>query len=151
MAKKISVEDDRMMKRLGPMWQRIAKGEVDLSEYTDEEILSARIRMEDGRLAPKPAHLPERFVDEQVKRGFKVAQRKIREGADRSLDVYFDILKDKKASNADRMKAAQFFTDRQFGKEPIPVKVSGGDPVESLFKSILEDPNALLEDEDAEA
>lgn len=133
---------------LSPMWQRIARSEVDLGKYSDEEILTAQIRMADGRLAPVPKILPHSFIQEQVKRGMRVAEKKIRQGSDLALDVYLEVLGNKKAANADRMRAAQFFTDRFLGKDIVKVQVAEVDRIQSLFESILLDPDGLLDPPD---
>lgn len=140
-------DDSEVLSVLSPMWQRIARGEVDLSNYSDEEILAAQIRMADGRLAPAPRVIPETFKQEQVKRGFRVAEAKILEGSVEALKVYMEILKDDKAARRDRLKAAQFFTDRFLGKDVVKVAVASEDKIEMLFKSILEDPEGLVEEE----
>jgi hypothetical protein len=84
----MTVQQDRLMAVLSPMWRRIARGEVDLSQYSDEEILTGEIRMADGRLLPAPAELPDLFIREQIKRQLKQAQVKVRQGAMDALDVY---------------------------------------------------------------
>jgi hypothetical protein len=112
----VTVQQDRTLAMLSPMWQRIARGEVDLSLYTDDEILSAEIRMADGRLLPAPAVLPDLFIREQIKRGLRKAERSIRKGALTAIEVYEEILEDDMCEPKDRMTAAKFFTDRFLGK-----------------------------------
>ncbi len=147
-ARKLSAEEEGKLKLLSPFWQRVAYGQVDLNEFTDEEILTGKLRMEDGRRLPKPKVYPQIFLDEQERRGMRVAQRKISKGARKSLDVYYSILTDKTASNADRMKAAQFFSDKKYGRDPLPVKVQAVDDIEELFRGIAEHPEGLLPPED---
>lgn len=116
--------EERILAVLTPMWTRIARGEIDLSRYTDDEILTAQIRTADGRLLPPPASLPDRFIAEQVRRGMRKAQRRIREGAMKALDVYEDIMDDDLVEPKDRLKAGQFFLDRFLGKETQHVHVT---------------------------
>ena len=47
------------------------------------------------------------------------------------------------AFDSDRLKAAMFFTDRFLGKEVTRVLVTAEDPVETIFRQILADPNGL--------
>jgi hypothetical protein len=112
----MTVQQDRLMAVLSPMWRRIARGEVDLSQYSDEEILTGEIRMADGRLLPAPAELPDLFIREQIKRQLKQAQVKVRQGAMDALDVYSEIMNDEMQEAKDRLKAGQFFLDRFLGK-----------------------------------
>lgn len=119
--------EDWQRAALTPMWKRIADGQVDLSRYTDEEIETGRIRMEDGRLLPPPAAYPDTWVREQVKRGLRKAQAKIREGAMQALEVYEDIMLDDRAEDRDRLKAGEFFLTRFLGKETQHVVHHDGD------------------------
>lgn len=119
----MTVQQERALASLSPMWQRIAEGQVNLDQYTDEEILSGEICMADGRKLPAPPVLPEPFIREQVRRGFKVAQRQIREGAMDALGVYSDILNDRFAEDKDRIAAGKFFLERFLGKEAQHVHV----------------------------
>jgi hypothetical protein len=114
---------DRTLALLSPMWQRIARGEVDLSTYTDDEILSAQIRMADGRLLPTPAVLPDTFIREQVQREMRKAQKAIRRGALDALEVYETIMNDEEEAAKDRLKAGEFFLTRFLGKEAQHVHV----------------------------
>lgn len=145
MARRLSDEEQHKLRMLSPMWQRIARGEVDLSIYTDDEILTGKIKMEDGRKTPKPKVYPQTFIDEQVRRGLRVAQTKIRDGSLAGLEFMASLVQDKKASNADRMRAATFLIERQYGKEPQRVQVAQVDKIESLFQDLLNDPDGLLE------
>lgn len=112
---------------LTPMWQRIADGEVDLSRYTDEELETGEIRMQDGRTLPAPPTYPDTWVREQVKRGLRKAQRLVRVGAMDALEVYSEILNDDNAEDKDRLKAGEFFLTRFLGKEAQHVVVHDGD------------------------
>lgn len=109
---------------LTPLWQRIADGRVDLSAYSDREILSGNLLMEDGRTLPRPHVLPEVFIREQVKRGLASAERRIREGAMKALDVYEDILEDNLEEAKDRLKAGEFFLNRFLGSVPKEVRIT---------------------------
>lgn len=123
---------DQTTTPLTPMWQRIAAGEVDLARYSDEEILSGQIRMPDGRLLPTPPVFPEVWEREQVRRGLRKAQRQIRDGALRALEVYEEILEGGEGVEAkDRLKAAEFFTTRFLGKPDQHVHVHKANPDEA--------------------
>lgn len=132
--------DETTLAALTPMWQRIANGEVDLSKYTDEEILSGEIIMADGRRLPKPPDFPDTWVREQVRRGLRVAQRKIREGALEALEVYDDIMRNEEAEDKDRLKAGAFFLERFLGKPDQHVHVhdaNAEDAREVLIQRLL--------------
>lgn len=142
----MTVTEERALAVLTPMWQRIARGEIDLEQYTDEEILSGQITMADGRLLPKPPVLPELFIQEQEKRGLVVAREKIRDGALKSLDVQYDILMDPLSENRDRLVAAKMFQERFLGKADQRVHVhveSDQDPRDVLIQRLLLARNAV--------
>lgn len=126
-----------------PLWQRIASGEQDLSQYTDEEILTGQITMADGRKLPVPPSFPDRFLAEQIKRGLVKAERRIREGGLQAIEVFHDIMTDEDNPNGQRMEAARFFTDRFLGSEKQRVSVevqhhsSGRDPRDILLERLL--------------
>lgn len=148
--RKLSSSEEAKLPLLDPFWQRVTRGEVNLDQYTDDEILNVELRMPDGRVAPKPKVLPDTLEREQMRRSTSVAERKIREGADKAIDVYQAILDDATASPTERMKAAQFFADRRFGKDTVNVRVQQTtDPIQSLFHDLLSETGALL-DEDEE-
>lgn len=126
------------MALLSPMWQRIARGEVDLSVYTDDEILSGEIRMADGRLLPAPKEIPETMVREQIARGLRKAERQIRKNALLALEVYEEIMLDDTVEPRDRLKAADFFTTRFLGKDVQHVHVTTEDGPDAARERLTE-------------
>lgn len=135
----MTVMQERALAMLSPMWQRIARGEVDLSQYTDQEILSGEILMADGRKLPKPAVFPDTFLAEQKRRGLVVAERKIRSGAMDALDRYSEIMNSPLAEDRDILKAGEWFLTRFLGKpeQRLHVEMSGEDPREILLQRLL--------------
>lgn len=135
----MTVEQERALAALSPMWQRIARGEVDLSRYSDEEVLTGRIGMPDGRTLPQPAVYPDTWIAEQARRQVRKAERKIRENVINAIDVHEEIMLDDTLEPKDRLKAAAFFTDRFLGKDVqrIQVEQVGDDPRERLIQRLL--------------
>lgn len=144
MARKLSSADEKNMSLWGRTWQRIATGEIDLAQYTDEEILTGQIRMADNRLAPVPKAYPEVFQQEQVRRGMRQAQVKIQEGAQEAFDVYREIMHDTLAPRSDRLRAADFFSNRFLGKDVVKVQVAEVDKIEELFMDLLSEDDGLM-------
>lgn len=136
----MTVVDQQVLAVLSPMWQRIARGEVDLAQYSDEEILTAQIRMADDRVLPAPKVIPEVFLHEQRRRGFIVAERKVREGAMDALEVFSGILNDRFAEDKDRLRAGEWFLTRFLGKEAQHLHITheGQDPREALIERLLQ-------------
>lgn len=124
-------------------WRAVAEGKRLLEDLDDEEVFTGRLRGPKGHLGPRPQFYPQNFIDEQVRRSLSWAEEKIRDGARIAIDTLMEIMKNPQASDADRMKAAMFFTERFLGKEVQRVLVSAEDPVETLFRQILADPAGL--------
>ena len=124
-------------------WQAIATGERPLSELDDEEVFQGRLRGSDGRLCPRPAFYPQNFLDEQVKRSLTWSHDQIRMGVHDAINVFRTIMNDDTVAPADRLRAATFFADRFLGKDVQRVLVAAEDPVETLFRAILADPQGL--------
>lgn len=124
-------------------WRQIADGTLDPAEFDDEEIFSGRLRDSSGKLGPKPVLLPQAFIEEQQKRMIHWASDKVRESMKEVLNTIVEIATDPNQSAADRLKAAFWLAERFMGKVPEKLVLSAEDPVESLFKSILQDPNGL--------
>lgn len=124
-------------------WRDIADGTRDLSELSDEEVFSGKLRTASGAMGPRPAFYPQNFIDEQIRRSLDWASDEIRSGMREAIGVLRSIMNNENAAHADRMRAAMFFTDRFLGKEVQRVLVTAEDPVESLFRAILADPMGL--------
>lgn len=135
----MTVGQERVLAALSPMWQRIARGEVDLSRYSDEEVLTGRIGMPDGRTLPQPPVYPDTWIAEQARRQVRKAHRLIRENVITAIEVHEEIMVDDTLEPRDRMKAASFFTDRFLGKDVQRVQVEqvGDDPRELLIQRLL--------------
>lgn len=134
----------KAMQLLPAPWKEIANGSRPLEELTDDEVFQGRLRRSDGQLGPRPSFYPQNFIDEQIRRSLNWAQDEIRSGAREAISTLKEIMLNPRASDADRLKAAMFFTDRFLGKEVTRVLVSADDPVESLFRQILSDPSGLV-------
>jgi hypothetical protein len=133
----------RVIAQLPPAWKEIALGERPLDTLTDEEVFKGRLLRADGVLGARPSFYPQNFIDEQIRRSLDWANDEIRSGAREAILTLKEIMGNAEAADSDRLKAAMFFTDRFLGKEVQKVLITAEDPVESLFRNILEDPNGL--------
>jgi hypothetical protein len=129
---------------LPPKWREIADGSRPLEDLTDDEVFKGRLLQADGRYGPRPSFYPQNFIDEQIRRSLDWANDEIRSGAREAIMTLKEIMGNPEAADSDRLKAAMFFTDRFLGKEVTKVLITAEDPVESLFRSILEDPQGLM-------
>ena len=124
-------------------WRDIAEGKLDPSELDDEEIFSGRLRQTNGVLGPKPPLLPQPFIEEQQKRLLHWASQHVRSNLQDVLKTITEIATDPNNSAGDRLKAAFWIAERFMGKVPERLMIAAEDPVESLFRSILADPDGL--------
>lgn len=136
--------NQRVLAMLPPSWRDIATGERPLDDLTDEEVFQGRLKRSDGVLGPRPSFYPQNFIDEQIRRSLDWANDEIRSGAREAISTLKEIMTNPEAADSDRLKAAMFFTDRFLGKEVSKVLITAEDPVESLFRQILADPNGLM-------
>lgn len=135
--------NQKIMAQLPPSWRAIADGSRPLEELSDDEVFKGRIKRADGVLGPRPSFYPQNFIDEQIRRSLDWANDEIRSGARDAIATLKEIMTNPEVSPADRIKAAMFFTDRFLGKEISRVLITAEDPVESLFRQILADPEGL--------
>lgn len=142
MAVRATKTNRRVISMLPPSWRPIATGERSLDELTDKEVFEGRLLRSDGKLDARPSFYPQNFIDEQIRRSLNWANDEIRSGAREAIIVLKQIMMNGQ-NDADRLKAAMFFTDRFLGKEITRVMLSAEDPVESLFRQILADPEGL--------
>lgn len=127
-----------------PAWRDIATGVRAVEDLSDDELLGGYIiDPKSGRRCPRPSWYPQNFLDEQIRRSLDWAADEIRSGAREAINVFRSIMTDGTAADSDRLRAATFFTDRFLGKDVQRVIVASEDPVESLFRSILQDPAGL--------
>lgn len=141
--RKITKVETQRWALLPASWRAIADGSRVLSDLDDEEVQLGRLRDVTGRLGPKPTFYPQVFIDEQVRRALDFANDNIREGAREAMTVLREIMNNNQAFDSDRIKAATIFIDRFLGKDVQRVLLSAEDPVETLFRQILADPEGL--------
>lgn len=136
---------------LPPKWRDIMLGVLDPAELDDEEIFSTRLRQSNGVLGPKPPLVPQQFIDEQNKRMLSWASQHVRDNLQAVLRTVTEIATDPNQAAADRLKAAFWIAERYLGKVPDKVMLTTEDPVEALFRNILNNPDGLAPHEPSAA
>lgn len=107
-----------------PVWvgktnAAILAGEVDLSIWTEEELIRGQKRDKNGRWVGRPPKvIPKAVHDELVRRKMSKAHDLLRDNLVAAVEVLVGIAKDKRAQNSDRLKAASLIMDRVLGKVP---------------------------------
>lgn len=119
-------------------------GEITVEDLDDEELARGRLRSSDGTFRGRPpTMLPTELVQAMRREWIGRAQEKLavalhevgigtlvelaREGIDESV----------------RLRAADKIIERTMGKVPDKIELAAEDPVETLFRKILNDPFGL--------
>lgn len=102
----------------------ILNGEMDLTEWTDEELERGQRRDRNGRWSGrKPKVVARELYDEFVQRKLTEASALLRESAYDAVEVLISIARDPNAENRDRLKAVDMILTRVMGKEPVKVEL----------------------------
>lgn len=120
------------------------KGELTVEDLDDEELARGQFRDEHGRFSGRPNKLiPREVQQEMIRRLLARGDELWRSGYNIAIKVHLEIAADPNNTPADRMKAAQYLIERVAGKTPDRIHIAAEDPVETLFRQILSDPNGL--------
>lgn len=138
----LSNADRRRFQTLPGRWRELADGRLDPADLDDEEVFQGRLRDSAGQLGPKPSVVPQVLLDEQLRRALHKGNERLRQNYVRCIEVACEIATNPNNSASDRLNAAKWVVER-FQPKPIEIKISAEDPVETLFRSILDDPEGL--------
>jgi hypothetical protein len=109
--------DGRGIVAISPTSAGILAGEVDLSEWSDEELARGQRRDKHGRWSGRPPKvIPSEVHAEIVRRKMSEAYTLLRENTYKAVEVLVEVATDKKASPAVRVQAAEQILDRTLGK-----------------------------------
>jgi hypothetical protein len=95
----------------------IMNGEVDVSSWSDEELIRGQRKNKNGKwngMAPKL--IPAQVVQELTKRRFRRAHALLADSLVDAVQLLQAVVKDKRAEPYERMKAAEMILDRVLGK-----------------------------------
>jgi len=145
--RRLSTADARRFAGLPGRWRDLAEGRIDPADLDDEEVFQGRLRQADGTLGPRPRVVPTVLLEEQTKRALHRGTDRLRMYYERCIAVACEIATDPNQAAGDRLKAATWVVER-FEPKPIRVTVAAEDPVETLFRNILNDPDGLQDPHD---
>ena len=129
----------------GRMAQFMA-GDISIEDLDDEELARGQFRDANGQFSGRPNKLiPREVQQEMIRRLLARGDELWRQGYNIAIKVHLEIAADPNNSPADRLKAAQYLIERVAGKTPDRIHIAAEDPVETLFRSILQDPEGLKE------
>lgn len=137
--------DDSTYIRLQGRYAQLLSGVLQVEDLDDEELARGQLRASDGTFRGRPPKVvPAELVQAMRREWLGRAEAKLREALhEKGIGTYVELAGDKTIDPAVRLRAADKIVERTMGKVPDKVEVSAEDPVESLFRKILDDPMGL--------
>jgi hypothetical protein len=126
--------------------EQLLNGVITVQDLDDEELARGQCRDADGSFTSRPGKkMPREIHQEMIRRLLSRGDEIWRRGYNVAIRVHLEIAADPNNSPGDRMRAAQYLIERVAGKTPERIQLAAEDPVETLFRRILADPDGLLE------
>ena len=102
----------------------ILDGELDLSVWSEEELIRGQRRGRNGKWqGRKPKVVPMAVHDELVRRKMSRAYELLQDNVVAATEVLVSLATDEAVEDATRLKAATLILDRVLGKEPMHITV----------------------------
>lgn len=138
--------DDDMYLRMTGRYALFLNGKITVEDLDDEELAQGRLKASDGTFRGRPPRaIPADMVQAMRREWLSRAEAKLREALmEKGIGTLTDLASDETVDPAVRLRAAEKIIERTMGKVPDRVQIASEDPVETLFRSILADPDGLL-------
>lgn len=105
----------------------VYRGDDDLSEWTEEELIRGKLRSKNGKWTGRaPRFIPAEIHQELTSRRMLEARELLSSNTVAAVGVLIEVATDKLAPTSDRVKAASLILDRTMGKAPTTVKLDVG-------------------------
>lgn len=136
-------DDDRYVRVTGRA-ALFLSGKITVEDLDDEELAHGRFRASDGTFRGRPPTvLPQEMVQAMRREWLKRANARLAEALlDHGIGTLVELAKECPDPGV-RLRAATAIMERMMGKVPDKVEVAAEDPVETLFRQILNDPFGL--------
>lgn len=137
--------DDDFYIRVTGRYALFLSGKITVEDLDDDELAQGRLKAVDGTFRGRPPKtIPADMVAAMRREWISRAEARLREALmEKGIGTLVDL-----ASNAVdesvRLRAAQGIIERTMGKVPDKIHVQAEDPVETLFRRILADPDGLV-------
>jgi hypothetical protein len=120
-------------------------GDITVEDLDDEEVARGRLRASDGTFRGRPpTTIPQEMVQAMKREWLSRAQARLSEALlEKGIGVLTQLAGDHTVDPAVRLRAADLIMNRTMGKVPDKIEVAAEDPVETLFRKILNDPFGL--------
>lgn len=138
--------DDDMYVRMTGRYALLFNGVISVEDLDDEELARGQLKASDGTFRGRPPRvIPSELMQAMRREWLGRAEAKLREALmEVGLGGMIEIAKDKTIDPSVRLRAQNIIVERTMGKVPDKIELRAEDPIESLFRSILADPNGLM-------
>lgn len=123
----------------------LISGELKVTDLDDEELSRGRLRDKGGGFRGRPSLvMPTEMVQAMRREWLNRANARLREALlEKGIGTLVMLADDARIDPAVRLKAANMIIERTMGKVPDKVEIVAEDPIEALFRGILNDPRGL--------
>lgn len=137
--------DDDMYLRMQGRYALFLNGKITVEDLDDEELSRGQLRALDGTFRGRPPRVvPSELVQAMRREWLKRAEAKLRDALlEKGIGTLTELAGNENIDAAVRLRAAEKIIERTMGKVPDRVQLAAEDPVETLFRSILNDPFGL--------
>lgn len=137
--------DDDKWVRITGRYAMLMQGVITVEDLDDEEVARGQLRAVDGTFRGRPPKLmPTELVQAMRREWLSRAEAKLRDALmEKGLGTLVELAGNDQIDAAVRLRAATTIIERTMGKVPDRVVLAAEDPVETLFRSILNDPMGL--------
>lgn len=131
--------------RLQGRYAQFLNGNIKVEDLDDDELAQGRLKAVDGTFKGRPPRvIPTEMVQAMRREWLSRAEAKLREALHQhGIGTLVDLAKNETIDPAVRLRAAEKIIERTMGKVPERVTFAAEDPVETLFRNILQDPAGL--------
>lgn len=132
--------------RVTGRYAELLQGYIRVEDLTDEELARGQLRNKNGNFTGRqPKAIPSELVAAMRREWLSRAENTLRAALmEHGIGTLVELAKDKTIDPGVRLRAAEKIIERTMGKVPDRVHIAAEDPVEALFRSIMNDPEGLV-------
>lgn len=136
-------DDDHYIRVTG-RYALFLSGKITVEDLDDDELAQGRLKASDGTFRGRPPTvIPAEMVQAMRREWLSRAQARLAEALMEKGIGTLVQLAESSLDDAVRLRAATAIIERTMGKVPDKIEIAAEDPVETLFRKILNDPFGL--------
>lgn len=120
-------------------YRQFVAGQITANDLDDEELAACGFRGVDGRIF-KPRNVPRELAQAFTRAIYERAQQELRSNTVKAAQVMAGIMVDESVDASIRLKAAESIIERNLGKTPQVVAITGQAAYEEIFSEITGGP-----------